>query len=400
MHCKGRRAVSVGLILTLFLVASFTGCTGFRDSKNPKYLLPVLDANGHPSLQEFHLKTLHSPYSADGDVARIYFDANFANGFSGSLAAPRLVRSGDTFIPRDPSSGMVLAIYMQFERLYFFEQRVLINSSMTWPRTIGIFQNIENADQLEANAMYIPSPVDVYGFLPVHEDSMTALALNAGIIGHEHFHAHFDRLVNNPLKAVIEMTQEEVVRSQKCPTSRLHYQIVLMRAWNEGLADFYGAMFSGMSNFIAYSAPAKARPLDVLPDEPIMTAKTLRARLQINQENQSLGVCTTMDPYVNGKQLARVLYAIAARDEFPKIQEDGKSFSRWERGARFVLYRLREMGQTLNQTNFDTIETYFPLSFLLAGVPLSPASCMYAAAAIGNKNRTREELPQCNSFFF
>ncbi len=380
--------------LAILLVTAMPGCTGVRDTGSATYLLPVLDENGQTKLEEVPLTTLNSPDRVEGAAAVVYLEPQMSNDghFSGRPAQPKLAKSGSTFLPLNAESGMALSVYAFFEKMYFYEKRVLIESMIAWPRSVGIFKNPQvqaNAAE-ENNAMYLGSPSDSYVLLPYTDKGRVALAFNYGVLGHEHFHAHFDHYVYRELRELAGLTNYDQVLALACPKTTFQYELIVLRQWNEGLADTYGALTSGIFNFMIESlSPAVSRDLTLPP-------VSLQSKSEIDgliSHNRAFENCLGVNPYFNGEQIARTLLSVAKNGDFPPVQEQGKNFTNFERAARYLVYRMKGFAAELSKRGWQNLETDFLFQYLFQDVQLSPASCRTLQQTGSNMTR----YPQCGS---
>jgi hypothetical protein len=425
-------------ILWFVIALTISSCSGKR-AEHDQILLPVLDSSGHETLQTLHLMTLYSPYEVDGSVARVMVDPRYNNGvLNGSPAQPKYAKSAGTLIPTDTAGGTALALYSIFENIYFFEQRVLIENDIHWPRMIGLYTNRENSavhSAAENDAYYNPA-TDNYTFLPFTDKGKTAYALNPGVSAHEHFHAHFQNLVGRLIPEVTFRSDGFVANGMvipiySCPRYEIEYSQILNRSWTEGLADFYASLFSGRRAFLSKSASAASTAMRELESHPTKILTRVEMTDQINSNRKSLlesGIlenCVAINPYRVGTQIARVLSGMAARNEFPPINEGTQRFSSNERAARFLLDRIRRFGpelkaqviptkdpSTINTLQdllhigargFPNVNPEFLLQSVLRDVPLSSTTCGDLSLLIGSDSKSvigsdsKSEFPQCAS---
>jgi hypothetical protein len=340
-------------------VLAFVACSGVRDSGNPVVLIPVLDEDGVEHFKYAKLETMPSPFHAEGGAAKIYFNPQF-NGaaFTSSVAEPHLVRSGNVFVPTDPDSGTVLAAYYFYEHIMLFERRVLLESKVVWPRTVAVYRNVRDLPPNdEGNASYSGMPLDITSILPYDDQGHVALTFNPGVLGHEHLHAHFDAFVSTQLPELQNVKPEVAKASEGCPQTGLPLEIKLLRSWNEGLADFYGAMTSGSPRFVLTSLPGFGRRS--VDRDPLRMKSTQQIKDSCKNRDGN-----AQDPYYNGTQLARALYAVAAADEFPALGADAAQLTKWERAARYVVHRLSQFRAALPK-DWSTVDPGFAICFFL-----------------------------------
>ena len=350
------------------LILSFTcaACSRTKGGGDIRYLLPWRDANGIYRLQEVTLTTLISPYELKGGAAEIYNKSSLTDsGYGGSIARPHLTHSGDVYVPLDVESSIAISVYAQLEHIYFFEQRLGVTSQVSWPRKVGVELNMNGrGGTVHDNAHYF-TRLDVMGLLP-YTATGVPLSLNHGIVAHEHFHAHFQRQVIGRLHHVIESTISSLERLfyptfnvtptapltvSGNPTSETLNNFTL-RAWNEGLADLFAAIYTGSPDIFGASLPARAaeRALDVRSTDGEPMAH------QVTNESQA---------YYQGTLLARLLYKLAISGvETP------------EQFASRILSHLGDIALAIDgdfATNTFPVATVVPI--LLKGFAASQEGC-------------------------
>lgn len=378
-----RSAIISLVALTASLLAS---CTKGRDSDTPTYRIPYIDEKGQNTFRDVTLLTLHSAFQMDGAAAHIYFNpSNNGQSFTGSLAEPHLGKSGNIFRALDPESGTVIATYAFYEKMFFYEKKVLLpgDSQISWPRTIGVYSNVERMTPTdENNAAYLPEPADITEIMPFSDSSRDALAFNHGVLGHEHFHAHFEHSVQRQLASMKAMRDVDIMGGRGCPGTTNAYELKLLAIWNEGLADFYGAITSEQPSFMTVSfGPEAARPVAVEPQALKSAAALKKCRslpnLSVDQframpKEDQLELINAIDPHLNGAQLARAMYAVAERDEFPALGADSASLNKWQRAARYLIHRLNDFKLALDKkTNWESMQPDYALCFFFKDLPLS-----------------------------
>ncbi|MGE4133373.1 MAG: hypothetical protein AB7F86_17145 [Bdellovibrionales bacterium] len=258
------RRVWVGLAILL------AGCSGKTNEKcGDKFLVLWPSENRNYSFQEVQLKTLRSSLELKGEAAEIFLERGFtSSGFTGSVARPQLTRSGDVCVPQDAQSSVALATYAHFEKLMGFDEGLGIRGFLRWPRKVGIDIHMTSADGRSHNNAHYISGLDITAVIPYSKTGVP-LSLNPGIMAHEHFHAYFQTLVadrlNRSLPASLSVekffymgfgakpTVEDVDTVDLRRVESLNNFV--LRGWNEGLADFYGSVFSGRSDFFVESLP-------------------------------------------------------------------------------------------------------------------------------------------------
>lgn len=354
-----------------------------RDSGTPNFRIPYVDESGQNTFRNVELKTLSSPFKMEGLAARVYYNPS-TDGVHviGSIAEPRLGKSGGLYRPLDPESGTVIATYAFYEKMYFYERKVLLpnDSRISWPRTVAVYSNVARLPPGdENNAMYVGSPADLTEIMPFSDEDHDALSFNYGVLGHEHFHAHFDRIVQSQLTSLKNVSIQDRLQAVACPMTSVPYELKLLRSWNEGLADFYGAITSEQPNFMMVSIKKDfARPVATRPEhmKTLANIKECRgltkAQFMAKSDPDKRAILDAVDPYYNGVQLARAMFAVAERDEFPALGADAASLNKWQRSARYLIHRLKDFKTALDQkSNWEDVRPDFALCFFLKDLSLS-----------------------------
>lgn len=308
----------LSLLLTLFLI----GCANNTNDKCGGKILAVAPvAPGQYDLQELTLPTLNSPYSLSGVPAKIYYQSGVGDsGFEGPVAQPRYTRSGDTCVPMDTQSSIAVSVYAQFEKIWQFEQKLGTVSMLSYPRKVGLDINVttRSGGTIHSNAQYYGS-LDAIAVQPYILGGVP-LGLNPGVLGHEHFHSHFQQQVIRVINAKISSflvdslfypgigtkpTPDDIDRVDFKKPKGLN--AFVLRGWNEGLADLYGAIYSKNPRFFDESLPQfkeqRALTADVVR---LMNGTTLKA-ISFNSTAKQLADRS----YEQGAYLARLMYRLS-----------------------------------------------------------------------------------------
>ena len=276
---------------------------------------------------EARIQTLGNVHEVSGPAAIVYPNPELVvGGYKGDPAKPHVVASNDVWIPSDVQSTAALSIYYAYERLMLFENSVFPDSRISWPRKVGF--DVTSIGGGSNNAFYAAEDndgdiLDVTAILPYSGNGL-AIAYNTGIIAHEHFHAHFYRIFGELLGRSsegksIDLNPHHLEKAKGCGISSklskydvekktAHFQqavnSMIFRGWNEGLADFYGALFTGANNFFDESLASDGQRDVGKPTDGIYTRKVFEYALErdisYGEGCNSLGLAYSM-----GTQVAR-----------------------------------------------------------------------------------------------
>lgn len=287
-----------------------SGCT-HEDLSGNRFLLPWLNSDGSYSLQEIEITSLNSPFSVSGPVARVYANAPFGhNGFLGEPARTELSFANGIFVPTNVLSSLALSVYAHFERLWELDRTLEAGDFLPWPRQAGIDVPISNKEGgLEFDNAQYYSHYDLTVVLPYKIGGLP-MAANGGIIAHEHFHAHFNHLVLRPLQIEYweDLEQEQEFNRH-----------VVIRGWNEGLADYYAFIYTKDPHFMSESfinGAAFSRDLTHSPRAMESNENQWRRYTQIVSQGGRMGNMV----YDVGSEVARLLYDLGQSSEFTHSQ--------------------------------------------------------------------------------
>ncbi|HVK62291.1 MAG TPA: hypothetical protein VM432_12100 [Bdellovibrionales bacterium] len=263
---------SIGAALVLIL-ASLSGCSP-KGPEGTRYQLPWFDRQGQYGIQVVNIKTYNEPEFFRGEAAQILVEPTDASGeLTGDRPVGRYIKRSDgVIVPADQDSLMATSVYAHFERLRELDQKLGIQ--LKWPAKIGIQAQIFDGQRnIRDNALY-DGRYDALLIVPT-ERARLPVALNGGVIAHEHFHGIFQAgiLSSLPREAIVPhgcnwaledaKSLDEVVRAIEAQKSTdvikgplvspASYNAFLLRALNEGLADYWAWVYTGDADFIAHS---------------------------------------------------------------------------------------------------------------------------------------------------
>ena len=259
------------------------GCSPLSKSTSNTYQLPWSDDDGNYRLQNVQITTFDNPSGLSGKYGQVlvhpHDDQN--QQLADSPAAGHFLKAGDTEIAADVLSLQAATIYAHIERLHELDTLTGAASGIRWPLTYGL--DVKTTDGTLSNALYDPARNAVV-IMPYAEGRLP-IAINGGILAHEHFHAIFQALVMSGLPKDSQTSTPGVAgewglnsiqnskESAKVSTNLIPkfdpskkfaeiptqiYNNFVIHGINEGLADFYGWVYSGDPSFIENSLPIEA----------------------------------------------------------------------------------------------------------------------------------------------
>lgn len=150
-------------------------------------------------------------------------------------------------VPKTALSEQMFTLYKIMEDLFYFDKSIGVDQILKYPRTISL-QEKSSVDAAD-NGFYM-SAFDRIRIL-TYDGHKAPLAWNAGVVAHEHFHAIFERIVK-PTQNTVGLDYEgSVFSSQQSAESmddQTGYNFLILKALNEGLADYWASLHTGLSN--------------------------------------------------------------------------------------------------------------------------------------------------------
>lgn len=299
------------------LCFSAIACTRPEVGGHQRVLLPWPDGAGSYTLQEVEVNTLHNVNEVRGDAADIFIDPSMqGQSITGARPSAHYIESeSGLIVPRSFHSSQYFGLYAHAEKLWEFDKLVGAANILTRPRKYG-FGVRERAGSTSQNNAYFLNALDATFILPFDGESHPAdkqlpMSLNAGILGHEHFHSLFyaktNRFQSDSEVAGCQYDQlihenEFLPRHTRHQVKRKDWNQFLLQALNEGLADIWGWLYSNDLNFISHSVPkaASIRSLAVMTSGPSWT----KTSYSVDRMHPTNGFDDT-DVYELGTYIAR-----------------------------------------------------------------------------------------------
>ena len=336
--------LSFGLIISVFLLVTGgvfnAACTPFPKTQDGRWVQVLWPTEeGAYEVQRVRVESFHAPQRLQGDLARFVVEpSDGPNGLTGDPSVGRFVERKDgTLVPTDYVSHIASAIYAHMERLRQLDIETGVDDSagFIWPITVGLKVNVMGG--LQNNAVY-DGALNALMIVPYTESDLP-ITFNAGVLAHEHFHAIFQSAVlnrigtgwqdssahicgfgvtANALKVTKEVSPPETVEKLARDVSKGEYNRFVLRAMNEGLADFWGWLYSRDPQFVSRSLPSYTKWRDLSgTNVPLVSREVILGKLrQINAESGSqvkkMEKRLTFS-YSLGTMYARFLYELTMR---------------------------------------------------------------------------------------
>lgn len=411
------------------MILVVVGCSPQPDNASEpgavKVLLPLNNSQGKYSLDFFELKAIQDIKTLTGKFVRFFFSPNIINNkLNGSSPRARFIRTGDgNYIPSDTMSQQLAAVYAHMQRLAALDEELGVAEINRWPRDVGVAVNVNGG---KTNNAFYDGKTDSMLFVPYTFNELN-IALNGGIIAHEHFHSLFYKMVTqdegaqihdrarflkmihvgdeSDHKAITPIVEQKVLTKSEVIK---FYHFVFFRGLNEGLADFWGWMYTGDPDFIAQSLPKekKQRSLKVKHNS---LAQLIFSKNQItrdlyncysNSEDhakalkvtpaEAFNLCITGRAYVLGTQIARMVKAYT--DVYSTTRNIDPIKARKD-VAKLIIKVLPEIEkeQKLNDKFYDS--SLFLNALIDKVADLSNEECQFFAEVFNSSFESEEESP-------
>ncbi len=181
----------------------------------------------------------------------------------------------NVFIAENEFSLGLLTAYWHLDQLIEQTKEFGFQDLLHLPFKVGVVHNNTEGVMNHNNASYLPD----YDAILIQPYSLNAvpILMNSGIIAHEYFHMLFQKLIHAHLKSKIT-TITKIPDAQfltiSVSDSNMVYHAVLLRAIEEGLADFWGWAYSKDEDFVSRSIPNHTGQARRMSDEEISELKS------------------------------------------------------------------------------------------------------------------------------
>lgn len=267
MNIVGRVAL-VGLVL---IIVSCQPKSPLSDvTGNVNVLIPKPNQSSTDyTLEPVQLNDIKVLKEMRGNYAEFFYAPGSNEGsLYGTAPRARYAKSPQGFyIPLDLISSQMATIYFHLQNLIQLNESVDLQNITRKPFQVGLEVRKTDRDKLyEKNNAFYDGYSDSMLFLPMNSSELS-LALNAGVIAHEFFHSIFYKKVLGQIKFTNKTIKAENIKSVKDEAEL--FNLTYARGLNEGLADFWGWLYTKDKNFMSLSfiGEEEGRSLNLHSDE-------------------------------------------------------------------------------------------------------------------------------------
>ncbi len=249
-----------GFLIGAALLAPL-GCTHATESEQAtgdiKVQIPVRE-NDQPALKVVTLRKMEDLKRVSGGIATFYYAPKIdGTTVIGEVPHARFIKTyDDVFIPVDSQSADMAAIYYHLQNLTALDASLGLGRFNEGPRKVALSTRILKSDDWVRNNSFYDQNSDAIIFVDFQSQALP-LTLNPGVVAHEHFHSLFSKLVVLPLIKAGKVSESLKVSSTDDELRRDYEDFVLFKSLNEGLADYWGWVYSRDEKFVSASIPAE-----------------------------------------------------------------------------------------------------------------------------------------------
>ena len=384
---------------SVFALGLLSSCTGADTRWNPGQGFRTQILASAPSGNEFQIVELEGVQDAQtlqGAIADFYYaPGDDGERLKGQAPVARFVRgSGGLHIPADVLTLQMVTLYYHLQELRRFELQLLSESLITWPRKVGLRVRTMNVQTRFNNAFYSATTDAIY-FVP-YKGQELPIPLNPGVLAHELFHAYFASEVLRPfIRAGGSIaTPQNVGSLDESALKQLLRLDYYLKSVNEGLADFWGLLYSNNPDFVGLSLPTVGRFRNL--EKPTMdlsaslgSQKTIEEKVLKILHSDECGnpfVCTTGEGYQTGTVLARTLrlFMLAHKTQENLTDEEARSLM-----AKRLLQLLPKIKERLEKEDL-AVENIL-LDWVSLFPSISPPACQTLRLSV-TSSKVREAL--------
>jgi hypothetical protein len=261
-------------IVFVALLSVNSSCGGPSETKKAgsdiMVQIPVYGRLG-PRLETVKLLGIEDLSSVSGQYARFFYAPKVDSEITGSRPHARFTKNpAGVFIPHNQISAEMATLYYHIQNLAEFDQRMGIGHLNRGPRDVGILTRIRSKKGgFVHNQAYYDAGSDSILFVEYTLQGLP-LTLSPGALAHEHFHSLFYKILLGPVTAQEKFSEKflspEDESQEKTAMEDFLYRSVLVKALNEGLADYWAWLYTGDEDFVGRSFETDARSVKITDD--------------------------------------------------------------------------------------------------------------------------------------
>lgn len=413
--------------LATLCVCSMAACAPqaeLRDTKGDVRVLIPNSVNSRHTLNETELRNIEKLETLKGKYAEFYFAPRVADStIAGKPAIAKFIKNKNgVLVPANEPTKQLAVIYLHTQKLAELDAELGVYGINQWPRKIGVAVRVEGGSR---NNAFYDGRTDSLLVVPYDRNELP-VGINPGILAHEHFHSLFYKIVlkgtanedaaSHDIKEIAAGTNLDIrarnksLRTLKLTKDKLSeeeleelYKILVIRSLNEGLADYWGWMYTGDPDFIALSLPSQKERRSLKADNFFANAdlpmtSVLKERLHLFHQR---GVSGKMADYVIGysyevgTQVSRFLKSFTEVYAQSRKIENAQARKDIAKSILNVLPTIKSFAQ--NKSNQKFVFKDFGLELAQQVEKLNQAECEFLMGSINSSILLGEDAYQCEN---
>lgn len=402
---------------TILAVGTLSACAPQSETAEEKgtvrVLAPQSDSQSGYVLKTVDLLGISDLQTVSGKFVRFFMSPRIVKGkLTGRPAVSRFIKNPEgEFIPANEMTQQLVAIYAHTQRLAQLDDELGAGGINSWPRDVGVGVRVKGGQN---NNAYYDGDTDSMLVVPYNQAGLP-IAINGGILAHEHFHSLFYKVVikdtaetkatahtlENFIGTTSIVAEDLTARGRLKPSDiegadleeaslQKYYRQAMLRGLNEGLADYWGWMYTGNPDFIAQSLPKEKMNRSMNVDGVFATyelpsATTIKNSIQVFYK---AGDTKKFESYVTG-------YAYVIGTQFSRMLKGFTEVSAKERGLESLAARkdvAKVILRTLSTLKTELVEgeaPYYPaekyvMSFAKELPEMKQAECEFLAGVMND----------------
>jgi hypothetical protein len=354
------------VVLFIFLALAFmASCSkSIESDKCPcKVKIPQLQEDGTYKLEVVDLPTLENPKNISGSRIRVTGNPRFFS--DGSIDEVRpvahyIINNDGVIIPTTSDTSEMFSIYKIMEDLYLFDKSIGVDQILSYPRTVSLQARGGKNKKSINDAFYVPY-FDRTVVLK-YTGAKVPLSINMGVLSHEHFHSIFNKIVDPVRKTTNDMGASSLHNqhtkilpddSKIVVSKTAGYNYLILKALDEGLADYWANLQTGLANPYSVSYSEAEHMEDRVVVARVMRMyeqKQLEIILDYNkfkEESNSEIHSTEGTVYGNGVMYSNFLKSISEKMLSDKKDLDNKS--QQEMIGKWIVESLKKLSVVVSE---------------------------------------------------
>jgi hypothetical protein len=270
-------------------------------------LIPVNQTESKPSEQitSVTLKEIQSLGQVSGSYVHFYYSPGAKEGaLQGSAPQAQFIRNKNgVYVAKDYLTQQMFTLYYHVQNLADFNTQISPDLKPTAPFSIGLNTKLQETNEASQNNAFYDGESNALLFVP-YSLKNTPIAINSGIIAHEFFHSVFYKLVlksfhakqQSIFQSVDELTDSETQEKIK---NNLYYNQTYIRGINEGVADFWGWIYTNNVDYISLSLPEFGGSRKMTLDKDLVGLFIEQQDIE-NKVKEALRVSSNPSEYLSG----------------------------------------------------------------------------------------------------